>query len=117
MRLTYSCKACAEELGEDYIFDIITKDRVHHFAAANYEELQQWLAILTLLTDTIPENILIANSEANIRQSTRTRALEMEARYLREYQEEQLKREAKLSQSVAAAPRDAETVLTEKPKQ
>lgn len=65
---------------------MITKDRVFKLAAPTRDEMFDWIEAILPSTCLHEENKSILESEISIRETTRTRALEIEKQYYLDYQ-------------------------------
>lgn len=73
-------------MDRESVFDIVTKERVYKLAAPTRHDLNEWIKTLEPSTTMQAENKVILEAEHDIKQATRARALDNEAKYLEEYE-------------------------------
>lgn len=60
-------KSCVEDVGKEFCFEIVTKDRVFKLSAGSHQEMVDWMASLQPCTLLQEENDLFKEAERTIR--------------------------------------------------
>jgi len=60
-------RTCTEDVGKDFCFEIITKDRVYKLVALSHQEMNDWIQSLLPFTLLHSENDWIKQAEHQIR--------------------------------------------------
>eukprot|EP01127_Copromyxa_protea_P006658 TRINITY_DN16663_c0_g1_i1.p1 TRINITY_DN16663_c0_g1~~TRINITY_DN16663_c0_g1_i1.p1 ORF type:complete len:151 (+),score=16.78 TRINITY_DN16663_c0_g1_i1:36-455(+) len=60
-------RSCVEDVGKDFCFEVVTKDRVYKLSAGSHQEMVDWMVALQPCTQLHAENDLFKEAERNIR--------------------------------------------------
>eukprot|EP01130_Rhizamoeba_saxonica_P005053 TRINITY_DN2036_c0_g1_i1.p1 TRINITY_DN2036_c0_g1~~TRINITY_DN2036_c0_g1_i1.p1 ORF type:complete len:102 (+),score=6.59 TRINITY_DN2036_c0_g1_i1:487-792(+) len=80
-RILTTRKTCAEDMGKENCFEIITSTRVFFVVAASHKDMVSWMDTLRPFSQLQAENSLITELEDNIERSAVHHSLDFDAHW------------------------------------